>query len=84
MWPEKEAALERSYVVEGVALDIIAENAGADGWRLSIENELGIRSIWLDTFATAQAALDAGMMAIESEGVAAFQDIEGFDYLLES
>ncbi len=84
---EKEATAQTelvlSYVAEGARLTVVAEKAGGDGWYLWIENELGVSSVWIETFATGQAALDAGVKAIESEGVAAFIEIEGFEYLLD-
>ena len=34
--------------VDGVSLDVIAIKLGAKDWQLSIENELGIRSVWYE------------------------------------
>lgn len=67
----------------GLALDIIASQAGDGQWTLAIRNSYGVSSIWHDCFATAEDAIAAGLQAIEREGARAFMDMEGFDYLLE-
>ena len=71
-------------MVDGVCLQIVAFRIGEAGWQLYIENELGIRTNWIETFASAEAALTHGAEAIEVEGIAPFVEIEGFEYLLDS
>ena len=78
-----QTVVTHTHVSDGVELEIIAEKAGADGWQLAIQNELGIRSVWYEFFATSQAAIEAGVKAIETEGVEVFLDTEGFEYLLQ-
>jgi hypothetical protein len=68
--------------IDGITLEINVRKIDDEGWALCIVNELGIMSHWTDFFETAQDALEAGIKAIETEGVGAFVDTEGFDYLL--
>lgn len=63
----------RKYVeVAGVSLGIVAKKIEENEWELSVENAVGARSVWIETFPTAQTALKAGVDAIESEGVESF------------
>jgi hypothetical protein len=75
---------EASMIVEvdGIKLEIYAHRIDVEGWALCVINELGIMSNWLDIFETAQDALQAANRAIDTEGIEAFIDSEGFDYLL--
>lgn len=68
--------------VDGIKLEAYAHRIDGEGWALCVINELGIMSHWTDLFDTAQDALEAANRAIETEGVEAFMDTEGFDYLL--
>ncbi len=68
---------------QGQKLRLIATHTEDDQWQLSVENERGVNTTWFDYFLTPQSAFDAGMKAIEEEGVAAFTDVKGFEYLLE-
>ena len=63
---------------------MVARNVSVGEWELYVENVLGIRSTWMELFATAQSALDAGIKAIELDGTDPFVDIEGFENLLEN
>ena len=78
-----ENELRKDIIIDDVKLEITARKVGEGEWELSVENELGIRSVWLEFFATAQTALDAGMKAIELEGVEPFADREGFEYMFQ-
>lgn len=73
----------RAYMSDGVRLDIVASRLGKGEWALAVLNEAGVASNWTEFFATGEAALNAGMKAIEEEGVEAFTSIEGFEYLQE-
>lgn len=68
---------------DGVKLIVIASRSEADKWKLSVQNEYGISSNWLEFFTSAQLAIDAGVQAIEEEGIAPFMDTEGFEYLFD-
>lgn len=72
-----------SAVFDGIALDIIARQLTPAQWALNIRNCYGVMTTWTATFATAEAALAAGLRAIEDEGATTFMDMEGFEYLLE-
>lgn len=73
--------IARDVTLEGHHLRVLARLIDEESWELAIENELGVRSVWFEWFPTAQAALDAGLNAIQDEGVDTFVDVEGFDYL---
>jgi len=42
------------------------------GWILQIEDGRGNETVWTDSFATEQAALDAALKAIDTEGIESF------------
>ena len=65
---------------DGATLKVIATRIIEGEWQLAILNEKGISSNWLEFFSTAQLAIDAGIEAIEKEGVKEFLDVEGFEY----
>ncbi|MCG6936906.1 MAG: hypothetical protein LJE83_01870 [Gammaproteobacteria bacterium] len=76
-----EAELCREVSKDGATLKVIATKISEGDWQLAILNEKGISSNWLESFSTAQLAIDAGIEAIEKEGVKEFVDVEGFEYL---
>ena len=78
-----EIELRKDIIIEDVKLEVTARRVGEGEWELSVENEWGLRSVWVEFFATAHTALDAGMKAIELEGIEPFIDKEGFEYLFE-
>ena len=78
---DKEA-FQLTVQVDGFELKVVAEKLRDQGWQLAIQNKSGVNSIWLETFPGAKEAIDAGISAIEGEGVQAFCDVEGFEYLL--
>ncbi len=73
----------QTVIANGVKLEVVATKASENEWELAIVNPLGIWSVWLERYSTAQQALDAGLKAIDDEGAGSFMDIEGFDYLLD-
>jgi len=78
-----EDALCREISKDGATLKVIATKISEAEWELAILNEKGVSSNWLESFSTAQQAIDAGIEAIEKEGVKEFVDVEGFEYLNE-
>lgn len=66
---------------EGQKLDIVARQNFEGDWELGIVNELGVATNWLEFFDSAEAALAAGLAAIDEEGLQEFVSIEGFEYL---
>jgi hypothetical protein len=77
-----DTVVNETVVVEGMQLEIIAEQIGSDGWQLAVRNPFGIFSIWNEWFSTSEAAMDAARKAIEAEGLEGFFETEGFEYLL--
>ena len=75
--------LTREVVIGGIKLIVIAREIKNEGWLLSVLNEYGIFTNWIDCFETAQVAIDTGLKAIEIEGVDDFVEPEGFDYLFD-
>jgi hypothetical protein len=75
-------AFQLMVQVDGFELKVIAEKIRDQEWRLAIQNELGVNSIWLETFPDVKQAINAGITAIEGAGVQAFSSVEGFEYLL--
>ena len=78
-----EEVLFREVVTGGTKLIVIARKIEKEQWQLSVQNESGISSNWLDFFSSAQLAIDAGVDAIEKEGIEPFIDAEGYEYLFE-
>ena len=78
---EKER--RQSVVMNGVRLEIIATRLSESEWTLSVLNTLGVSSNWTEFFSSADEAIREGLEAIKTEGVEAFTDISGFDYLQE-
>lgn len=69
-----QTELRKDVQVDGVKLGVIAKKVEEGEWELSIENEAGARSVWIEPFPTARMALAAGVKAIESEGATSFVD----------
>ena len=75
-----QVEVRKDVQIDGVSLGVIAKKIEDNEWELSIENEFGIRSIWVESFPTARTALDAGIEAIKSEGVELFSRKEELEY----
>ena len=78
-----EEVLFREVVTGGTKLIVIATRIAKEQWQLSVQNEYGINSNWLEFFPSAELAIEAGVKAIEEEGIEPFIDTEGFEYLVE-
>ena len=78
-----DAKLTKEIVKDGVKLIVIARKYGTSEWHLSVQNMYGITSNWLEFFPSSQLAIEAGVQAIEDEGVEPFMDTDGFEYLFD-
>lgn len=78
-----EDVLNKVVSKDGVKLIVIASRSETNDWALSVQNEYGISSNWLEYFPSAQLAIEAGVKAIEEEGIEPFMDTEGFEYLFD-
>ena len=83
---ERDKGLSRDELITEVTLDginliVIANKIENEEWQLSIQNEYGVASCWIEYFPTAQNAINAGLLAIQNEGVEEFANIDGFEYL---
>lgn len=75
--------LSREVTVGGIKFIVTATKVEEGQWRISVQNEYGIFTNWLDYFSTPQLAIYEGIMSIENEGVNSFVEIDGFEYLFE-
>ena len=78
-----DAILFKQVIKDGAKLIVIARKMGKGEWQLSVQNENGISSNWLEFYPSAQLAIDAGVNAIEEEGIEPFIETEGYEYLHE-
>ena len=78
-----DAILFKEVIKGGVNLIVIARKIEKEQWQLSVQDENGISSNWLEFFPSAQLAIDAGVNAIQKEGIESFTDTEGYEYLFE-
>jgi hypothetical protein len=69
-----QSELRKDVQIDGFSLGVIAREIEEGEWELSVENAVGVRSVWVETFPTAQTALNAGVEAIKSEGIKSFTD----------
>jgi hypothetical protein len=82
---EVEAPILRKEVSkDGVRLLVIARRSDTGEWQLSVQNEYGVSTNWLKCYPSAMLAIEAGIRAIDDEGVEPFMDTEGFGYLFET
>lgn len=70
----------QTMVVAGHKLEIIATRIWEGEWSLCISTIHGIRTEWTEFFESADAALEAGRHALETEDVETFISMDGFDY----
>ena len=75
--------LRKALSIDGVRLEIIVTEMSTGEWSLSVVNDAGIFNNWYEFFPSSQAAFETAIASIEEEGVEAFTDMEGFEYLLE-
>ena len=68
---------------DGAKLTVIASRLEKDQWQLSVQNEYGISSNWLEFFPNSQVAIETGVQAIEEEGIEPFMCTEEFEYLFD-
>ncbi len=73
----------QTMIISGKKFEVITSKIAERKWQLSVENELGIRSVWHELFKSPEKALEIGRKAIESEGVDSFMGEEDFGYLFE-
>ena len=78
-----DALMFKEIFKDGRKLIVLASKIETEQWQLSVQNEYGISSSWLEYFPSAELAIDVGVNAIEQEGVAPFIGTEGFEYLFE-
>ena len=75
--------ISQEVVTNGHRLIITATETEEAKWMLTISNEQGCCTNWLEYFTSAPMAIDAGLKAIEKEGAEEFLSNEGFEYLYE-
>ena len=78
-----DAILFKHVIKDGAKLIVIARKIEKGEWQLSVQDENGISTDWLEFFPAAQLAIDAGVNAIEKQGIEPFIETEGYEYLYE-
>ena len=68
----KESPLSRIVERNRWTVNVEIYDDGQGGWILGIVDSRGNSTIWTDSFATDQAALDEAIRAIGSEGIESF------------
>ena len=79
----EDAVFFRDVLKDGAKLTAIARKVGIKKWQLSVRNEYGISSNWLELFSSARLAIETAVNTIEKEGIESFTDTEGYEYLME-
>ena len=74
-YPEQEISKEIEKDGQKVKIEVIRD-ADAGGWILEIVDEQWNSTVWGETFPSAKEAIEAGIRAIEEEGIAAFIEDE--------
>jgi hypothetical protein len=69
-YPESE--ISKEIEKDGLKVKIEVYKADEGGWILEIEDEQWNSTVWDEIFPSAKEALDAGIRAIEEEGIASF------------
>jgi len=80
---EVDAVLFKEVEKLGVKLIVIARKIEEEQWQLSVQNEYGISSNWIEFFPSAPLAIEVGVNTIEKEGIEPFLETEGYEYLFE-
>ncbi len=80
---EVDTVIFKEVVKRGVKLIVIARKIEKAQWQLSVQNEFGISSNWIEFFPSAKSAVDMGVNTIEKEGIEPFIETEGYEYLFE-
>jgi len=69
--------------IQGHVLTLYAFYEDEFGWFLSVQNEKGVMTNWIDCFSTADEAINTGLKAINEEGVDEFMAYDDFGYLYD-
>jgi hypothetical protein len=81
---DTDAEVQRqTYISGGVRLELIATKVADGEWTLSVLNQRGVFSTWLEYFESPDAAFCVGLETLQDEGIEEFTSIEGFEYLDE-
>ncbi len=77
------AEVTKELHIQGHVLTLYAFYEGGCGWLLSIQNEKGVMTNWIEYFATAEDAINTGLKAINKEGIDEFMVYDDFGYLYD-
>ena len=70
-YPEQEISKEIEKDGQKVKIEVIRD-ADSGGWILEIVDEQWNSTVWDETFPSAKEAIEAGIKAIDEEGISAF------------
>lgn len=73
----------RELHIQGHVLTICAFYEDGSGWLLSIQNEKGVMTNWVEYFSTAEDAINTGLKTINEEGLEEFMACDDFGYLYD-
>ena len=76
-----DTEVTRELHIQGHVLTLCAFYEEGSGWLLSIQNEKGVMTNWIEYFPTAEDAINTGLKAINEEGVDEFMACDDFGYL---
>jgi mannose/cellobiose epimerase-like protein (N-acyl-D-glucosamine 2-epimerase family) len=79
-----EDGRSREVVRQGHRLTVDVKRDGDDGWLLAIVTERGVITQWTEPFPTAEAAMEAGVKAAETDDLDEFMGYDDFGYLYDS
>lgn len=74
---------QQTYINGGVRLELIVTKITDSEWSLSVLNQKGIFTTWLEYFESPDDAFCEGFRTLQDERVEEFTNITGFEYLDE-
>lgn len=78
-----DSEVSKELFIDGFHLTLYAVFEIDCGWFLTIQNDKGVNTNWTDCFPSAEEAIDAGLKAINEEGVGEFVACDDFAYLYD-
>lgn len=77
----EDGAITKEVTKNGKTVTVLAEEVEESTWSLSIFGKHDQASTWHELFPSAEAAINEGLHAIETEGIDEFYSSEFFAYM---